>query len=297
MKRKDNSRREFLKKSSLGGLSALLGAGVAPSLFANAKDGPEARILSVPPRYYRWHVDPGVEWLETNTDYANLNWNIPVAQAALVLVDVWQRHYIKDTEARAETIINKDLIPLIAACRRSGLQVIHAPSPEVAKSHANWVKLAPPDEAAPKQDAWPPIAFRNLSGLYKSYRRPQEPREAERQSMPPLTFHPKITPVGKEAVVATGEELHRYCKQEGILFLFFAGFNTNACILSRDYGIPQMSNRGYQTILVRDCTTGMESKYTQAGLGQTAGAILLLEMFGQYSVASAEIINGLPGKA
>ncbi len=296
MKRKDSSRREFLRKSSLGGLGALLGTGIAPSLFANAKDGPLARMLSVHPRYYRWYVDPGIEWLETNTDYATLNWNIPVSQAALVLVDVWQRHYIKDTEARAETIINNNLVPLIAACRRSGLQVIHAPSPPVAKLHPNWVKLVPASEMNTKHDSWPPAAFRSLSGSYQQYNRPKEPREAERQSLPPLTFHPKIVPAGKEAVVATGEELHRYCKQQGILFLLFAGFNTNACILSRDYGTLRMSNRGYQVMLVRDCTTGMESKYTQANLSQTTGAILLLEMFGQYSVASDEIINGLPGK-
>lgn len=293
MKRKDSSRREFLRKSSLGGLGALLGT---PSLFASPEDGPAGRILSVHPRYYRWYADPGAEWLETNTDYATLNWNIPVSQAALVLVDVWQRHYIKDTEARAEAIINNNLAPLVTACRRSGLQVIHAPSPPVAKLHPNWVKLVPASEMNTKHDDWPPAAFRDLSGPYRSYRRPEEPREAERQSLPPLTFHPKIVPVGKEAVVATGEELHRYCKQQGILFLLFAGFNTNACILSRDYGTLQMSNRGYQVMLVRDCTTGMESKYTQANLSQTTGAILLLEMFGQYSVASDEIIKGLPGK-
>ena len=92
--------------------------------------------------------------------------------------------------------------------------------------------------------------------------------------------------------MATGEELHRYCKQQGILFLLYAGFNTNACILSRDYGTLQMSNRGYEVILIRDCTTGMESRYTQASLGQTTGAVLLLEMFGQYSITSDEMMSG-----
>ena len=297
MEKKNNSRRVFLKKSSLGGLGTLLVPGIMPTLFAKAEDRPEERTLSVHPRYYSWYATQGKEWLETNTDYATLDWNIPVSQAALVLVDVWQRHYIKDTEARAEAIINTNLVPLIAACRTSGLHVIHAPSPPVAKLHPNWVNLVPASEMSTKRDNWPPAAFRNLSGAYKSYDRPEEPREAERQSLPPLTFHPKIVPVGKEAVVATGEELHRYCKQQGILFLFFAGFNTNACILSRDYGTLQMSNRGYQVMLVRDCTTGMESKYTQASLSQTTGAILLLEMFGQYSVTSDEIVKGLPGKA
>ncbi len=293
MEEKDNPRREFLKKSSLGGLGAALGISSVSSLFAKAGDTSADQTLSIHPRYYRWYVDPGEEWLETNTDYATLNWHLPISKTALVLVDVWQRHYIKDTEARGEAIINKNLIPLMTACRKAGLQIIHAPSAPVAMQHPNWVKLVRKAEMNPQRDSWPPAEFRSKSGIYKSYRRPVEPREAEKESLPPLYFHPKAGPFGKEPVVATGEELHRYCKQEGILFLLYSGFNTNACILSRDYGTLQMSNRGYEVILVRDCTTGMESRYTQASLSQTTGAILLLEMFGQYSIGSDEVKMGL----
>jgi hypothetical protein len=52
-----------------------------------------------------------------------------------------------------------------------------------------------------------------------------------------------------------------------------------------------MSNRGYQVILIRDCTTGMESRDT-AYAGQTTNGVLLLEMFGQYSTTSDEIKKG-----
>lgn len=256
-----------------------------PPLFAQSTP----TTLNIKPRYHRWHVDPGVEWLESNTGYANLDWQLPLSQTALVLVDVWQRHYLKDTEERGEKIINENLIPLVKKCRESGLKIIHAPSPPVAKQHPNWVNLVNKDEMA-KRDDWPPQQFRSLNGQYQNYRRPHEPREAEKQKLPKLTFHPKVLPVADEAVVATGEELHRYCKKEGVLFLLFAGFNTNACILSRDYGTMQMSNRGYQVVLVRDCTTGMETRETQPTLGQTKGAILLLEMFGQYSITSNEIV-------
>ncbi len=55
-----------------------------------------------------------------------------------------------------------------------------------------------------------------------------------------------------------------------------------------------MNQRGYEVIVVRDCTTGMESSKTQATLSQTQGAILFLEMFGNSSVTSDEIIAGLP---
>ena len=110
------------------------------------------------------------------------------------------------------------------------------------------------------------------------------------------SMHPHVRPEDNEVVVATGEELHRYCREQRILFLFFLGFNTNACILTRDYGTIQMSKRGYEVILVRDCTTGMESFETSDQLLQTRGAILFLEMFGRYSVTSDELIAGLPAK-
>lgn len=291
-----HSRREFIRKNAIGGLGLSM-AGMLDDLPFNMPDpGAEKTAegaVQISPRYYRWYVDPGQEWIETNTDYAFLNWKIPVNQAALVLVDVWQRHYIREPEERAEEIIDNALVPLIQQCRAKGLKVIHAPSPPVAQKHTNWVNLPLGNNGGTSGSrSWPPAEFRSLNGPYQQYRRPIEPRDKDLKSLPPLRIHPKAEPVPGEPVIATGEELHAYCQQEGILFLFVAGFNTNACIITRDYGALEMRKRGYQVVLVRDCTTGMEAKHTQASLSQTSGAILFLEMFGQYSITSGEIIAG-----
>jgi nicotinamidase-related amidase len=253
--------------------------------------------LKIQPRYYRWHVDSGMEWTEQNTGYARLDWEIPLPQAALVLLDVWDRHYLRDPEERAEEIIQNRLVPLVAACREAGLRLIHAPSPgyRLAQSHPNWVNLADKDEISPTDDpAWPPAAFRSKTGPYGQFARPHEPREQEiRDRVSRRTMHPAVQPEKDEPVVAYGEELHRYGKQHGLLFLFYAGFNTNACILHRDYGTLEMAKRGYEVVIVRDCTTGMESPETQAGLWHTRVAIQILEMFGKYSISSGELIAGL----
>ncbi|MGE0760175.1 MAG: hypothetical protein AB7O38_24395, partial [Pirellulaceae bacterium] len=156
------------------------------------------------------------------------------------------------------------------------------------------VHYASDKAASGRRSSWPPAEFRGKSGPYQAYRRPAEPREPElRELRAGLKIHPLVQPQGDEPVVATGEELHRYCEQERVLFLFYAGFNANACILSRDYGTLEMSRRGYEVILLRDCTTAMESHTTQSVLGQTEGAVLLLEMFGQYSLTSPELITAL----
>jgi nicotinamidase-related amidase len=263
------------------------------------------RIVHVQPRYYRWHVDPGEEWLETNTGYARLDWKIPISQAALVLVDVWDRHYLKEPEARAEQIIQTKIRPLLATCRNAGMQIIHAPSPAQAEKCAAWIgRLAPaghPEQpsatsAEPAADeSWPPAQFRSKTGLYRQYARPQEPMAADRaRILSGLCMHPDVRPEGSDVVVATGRELHEFCRKRRILFLFYLGFNTNMCVLQRDYGTTAMHDRGYEIIVLRDCTTGMESFETQDGLWQTRGAILFLEMNRKYSLLSEELLAGLP---
>ncbi len=298
--KRESTRREFISAAIAAGTTV----GMIPaqatwletSMPADDEPGKSTHRLQIQPRYHRWHVDPGIEWTETNTGYATLDWSIPLSQSAIVLVDVWDHHYLKDTEARTEAVIKDKLLPLLSACRQSGMPIIHAPSTPQAIKHPNWVALVDQDQMSLPRADWPPSEFRSRSGPYRVYRRPDEFREPELvQLRDERQLHPLVQPQPNEAVVATGEELHRYCRQQQILFLFYVGFNTNACVLLNDYGTVAMSQRGYEVILVRDCTTGMESPETQATLSQTHGAVLFLEMFGKYSIATEEMISGLPG--
>ena len=265
------------------------------------------RTIHVKPRYYRWYVDPGQQWVERNTGYAKLDWKIPLEQVALVLVDVWDRHYIEDTESRAETIVQRNIRPLLQASRRAGIEIIHAPSPREARLYKAWTRRQRPAQDLPPQTGaaagesesrWPPREFRRKTGPYKKYARPFEPMASARlERLKGMRIHPDVEPAGNEVVVADGEELHQVCKEKGILFLIYLGFNTNACILTRDYGTLEMGKRGYEVILLRDCTTGMESFESADELLQTRGAIQFLEMFGKYSITSQEFIAGFPDLA
>ena len=259
----------------------------------------EAGVLHVRPRYFRLYTDPGVELAEENFRYRELDWKIPIEQAALVSLDVWNYHFARDTLDRINDITANRIAPLVEACRRGGLQVIHAPAGPVAQKHPNWVKLIPDDEkpqpAWPKSPPWPPAEFRQKKGPHAQYARPHEPQDAERSGHRTKLrdFHPAVRPVGDEAVILSGEELHRLCARRGILFLFYVGFNTNACIVMRDYGTLAMQRRGYEVLLIRDCTTGMETHETKDELMCTRGQIASLEQFGCYTVASEQLIAAL----
>jgi nicotinamidase-related amidase len=254
-------------------------------------------IFRINPRYYRWHIDLGIEWSEANTGYDTLDWEIPLEQVAVVALDTWAFHYLVETQKRINRISEDEICPLLKKCRTSGLQIVHAPGVKVAVEHPQWARLVDESELEwPVLDCdWPPKDFVGSAGAFSKYDYPFEPRQAwlEERRLE-RCFHPLLEPVAGETVVANGEELHRYCKQKGILFLLYLGFNTNHCIMLNDYGMTHMHNRGYKVTLIRDCTTGMESFETVNSLDQTKAAILHLEMTRRFSITATEVMEGLP---
>ena len=259
----------------------------------------DERTIRLCPRYYRLYTDPDVDIAEANFRHRTLDWPVRLADTALVSLDVWNYHFARDTLDRIESITVNRIAPVVAACRRAGLQVIHAPAPRIAQRHPNWVRLVPdhekPQPQWPRSPAWPPTEFKQRTGGYGALARPQEPQEAERNRVreTQMDFHPAVKPVGDEAVIATGEELHRLCAQRGVLILIYVGFNTNACMVMRDYGTLPMRSRGYEVILLRDCTTGMETHETLPGLACTRGQIASLEQFGAHTMTSDDLIAAL----
>ena len=259
--------------------------------------------LHIRPRYHRRHVDPGTAWEESNTGPARLEWDFPLASAALVLIDVWDRFFLQDTLRRQELIIRDRIVPLLEASREAGLQIIHAPEPRLAIGHPMRVSLPEAGSTGSRQadgsgpdpeDDWPPPDFRDARGRYRTFRAPDEPREGEiLQLRAERTIHPMVEPRGNDVVVATGEEFHQFCRQRKVCVLFFLGFYTNICVLFRDYGMVAMKDRGYRTVLVRDCTTAIESAQSQADLGHTAAIVHLLELTDHCSISSEELAEGM----
>lgn len=263
------------------------------------KESETGATMQVKVRYARLYTDPGIELAEENYTRAHLDWKIPLREAVLVCIDCWNWHFSRDTLQRMEHIVRDCIAPLLAACRKHGLLVIHAPANPVAARHPNWAKLMP-EEARPQvpwpgSPDWPPAAFRRKTGPYAKYARPAEPKDKDRveHRKTKRTFHERCRPVGGEPVVLSGEELHRLCAERGRLHLFFVGFNTNACVMMRDYGLPAMVRKGYHGILVRDCTTGMEIADTVDRLTCTKGTIATIEQFLGYTVSSRQLIEAL----
>ncbi len=252
--------------------------------------------LSLRARYYRHSVDEGVEYAEGNFQRAFVDWEIDPGEAALVMVDCWDRHPIVTHQQRAEAICRGRIAPAAQACREAGVTVVHAPSPGQARLYPQWTRFACDAElfgAQSEPPEWPPAEFRDRSGKYEQFAKPAEPMrdawiEAELEHRRIIDC---LEPQQGDFVVATGDQLHRLCRFQGIVHLFYCGFAANMCVPGRDYGMRAMHRRGYNVVLLRDCTTAIEADYTLEAMGLTEASILEVEMTLGFTVTADELIS------
>ena len=181
-------------------------------------------------------------------------------------------------------------MPVLKAARSAGLTIVHAPCPEVASQYPQLARHKPPERTpAP---SWPPSEFRRREGHYAAFRGPrdQPPGIGSRWAplAPKLGMSPAITVLDSDEVVATGQQLHDLLEARHILHLIYCGFATNWCIMHRDYGVRAMGGRGYNVILLRDATTGVEYPDTLESLLVTEVAIKEVENQIGFSASNAD---------
>ena len=183
-------------------------------------------------------------------------------------------------------------MPVLERARQTGLTIVHAPSPPIAEHFDQLKQHAPPLPVA--ESDWPPAPFRRRQGAYAAFRGPR----AQPPGIPPigaLGMSPHIDVQDGEHVVATGDQLHDLLRANRLLHLVYVGFATNWCILNRDYGMRAMAQRGYNMILLRDATMGVEFPDTLAAEMATEMAIREVEQQLGFSAAKDDFLAACAG--
>lgn len=246
--------------------------------------------LDLQVRYFQDSTPLGVPCREENFVRRQIRMSLPLAQTALVLVDMWNDHFNDSWLERAAHLTGAAVVPVLEAARAAALKIIHAPSPEVAAGFPQLERHQPPlPEPVPQ---WPPADFRARQGDYAAFRGPRHqppgigPHWNPRQDR--LGMSPAIEVRDDDVVIATGQQLHDYLHECGILHLVYAGFATNWCILHRDYGMRAMARKGYNLILLRDATTGVEFPDTLDALFVTEVAVREVEQQLGFSASNED---------
>ena len=256
-------------------------------------------------RYYQDSTPAGVPCRESAFVRREIEMVLPVHQTAMVLVDIWNVHFIESYVERELRVVNDFILPAIQAAREAGLPIIHAPSPEVARLYPR-AQSTPPGIAPPKLDDapdWPPEAFRRrhqpcfdgADNPYYAYRGPRnQPPGIDvhwKELEPELAMLPTVEVKESDDVIATGAQLHHVLAERNVLHLIYAGFATNWCLLGRDYGIRRMALRGYNIIALRDCTTGVEFPDTLDNLFVTEIGVREIEQQFGFTASNADFVS------
>ena len=240
--------------------------------------------IDLPVRYFTMHNNGLEDILESNTSYTEATWNIDPAESALVLVDFWTTHILQSHLERCGGIIEENIVPLLPAARRAGFTVIYGPGFNIAKKYTGWERYAAEAETDPPERAplsWPPREFRRREGRHAEFARPFIDGAARKKANELFRIRrmpASVEPGPEDFVIASGAQLHRLLEDRKILHLLYLGFATNDCVVYKDYGIRAMGGRGYNIIILRDCTTGVENSLSLPNLDATKAALQFIEL-------------------
>ena len=93
----------------------------------------DTETLKLKVRYYQDSTPSEIPCREENFSRREIQMTLPIEQTALILVDLWNSHFIESWMERASCIISEAISPAVEMTRKAGITVIHAPSQEIAQ--------------------------------------------------------------------------------------------------------------------------------------------------------------------
>ncbi len=215
-----------------------------------------SRTCSLNARYYRaLPIDaPG---------YESVRLALPVENTALIGLHCWNigcpdgpaidRNYCvgmgwPQATAEAARIMADSIRPAMDAARKIGMPVCHVESDWMARHYPH----IPSRSKVPSQ----PEQADHARALRD---RAHGPNYLTRSPLARMKRAEVVAPIGDEPLIFYTDTLDAHLKTRGITTLIYAGFATDMCILNAEGGARAMLARGYQCILMRDATIGVET--------------------------------------
>jgi len=228
------------------------------------------------------------------------------AQAAVVVIDMWQHHPCKTMRADEQKLIPQ-LNRTLTAARRLGMQVVHAPA-EVVGYYKDF----------PQRRAMLDIGQHPLPKAMRSFNPPGMPHggwcycgcaaeppedcEADWQRWKAdkknraVRQHRDVYIAAEDMIgkCENGRELYNLCAQRGITHLFYAGIATNMCMFNRGMGMKTMSRYGLPCVILRDLTAAIHGKPfdpTLSSADVTAKSVAVIERWCAGSLDSVQLVK------
>lgn len=197
----------------------------------------------------------------------------PTTATALILCDVWDKHWSRGASERVEAMAPR-IDAVVRAARQKGALIVHAPSDtlEFYRDHPARQRMGdvPPVEPPPPLALPDPLLpIDDSDGGSDTGETPWH-RAWSRQ-------HPAIEIRDEDAISDSGPEIVSLFRQQGIENVLVLGVHTNMCVLNRSFGIKNLVRWRFNTVLVRDLTDAMYNPAMPPYVSHERGTELVVE--------------------
>lgn len=222
---------------------------------------------------------------------------IPAGRTALVICDMWDRHWCDGATSRVEVLARK-AAPVVDLARERGVLIIHAPSDTMSYYKDNEARLRllaiPKAETPQPLDlSDPPLPIDDSDGGCDT------PNNKLKVNTAVWTReHPALRIAPGDLISDNGREVYSALKLRGIDTLLVMGVHTNMCVLKRSFAIRQMTKWGIRCILIRDLTDSMYNPARRPFVSHDEGTQLVIEHIEKYwapTVSSDDLVRALNG--
>ena len=225
---------------------------------------------------------------------ATFEQTIPSNQTAIIICDMWDKHWCNGATTRVERLAHR-MEPVLEQARAKSILIIHAPS-ETMSYYANApgrllaqraAKVDPPAEIIPIANE-PPLPIDDRDGGCDT------PGDKEHKAWQSETSLLKIGP--GDVISDNGHEIYNVLREHGINTVLMMGVHANMCVLNRSFGIRQLTKWGMHCILVRDLTDAMYNPAAAPHVSHSAGTELVIEHIERFwspSVLSDDLLKQL----
>lgn len=297
-----------MRPSCLAGLLVLTLVPVAGATEVGLQPGQERqkRLMELTLKNVSYPaVDPGAADMSVYWQRRERTVQVPVAQTALILIDVWDVASERERNPPVgDEIVRTAIAPLLQAARAADMLVVHAAhrpvgwdgkntAPRIdARSGDSMARDRLPEEIARQPvdpNQWPPREFVYRVGEYGQFARNDSPAYLPYAYVQGI--HPGALPVKREReyIESDFDRVQTILRENKVLHLLYVGEWTNGCVVMRPVGIRRMSALGYNTIILRDATWGPEMADTWDTMEVTRGAITDIEILNGFSALASEV--------
>jgi nicotinamidase-related amidase len=212
-------------------------------------------------------------------DEVSVRKDLRADETALVICDMWDRHWCKAATKRCDALARK-AAPVVAALRKKGVTIVHCPSDCMA-----YYKGTPQRKAMQAVPTATPPKDRAIADAPL----PIDDSDGGCDDDPPAKFfkawtrqHPALIIADGDFVSDNGREVYSLLKKRGIKNLLVMGVHTNMCVLNRTFAIKQMTRWGIRCILVRDLTDTMYNPKKRPFVSHDQGTELVVQHIERY---------------